>query len=332
MAMRTIAVVGGGAWGTALAQVAASAGAAVTLWAREADVVTAINQRHRNDVFLKDVVLSPAVRATQDMAALAGVQAILLVAPAQFLRPVLGDVLAALPDPAPLVLCAKGIEQDSGLLLTEVAAQIAPQWPLAVLSGPTFASEVARGLPTAITLACADTALGERLVDWLGGPAFRPYLSDDLIGAEVGGAVKNVLAIACGIAHGRALGENARAALITRGFAEMVRFGEAKGARRDTLRGLCGLGDLILTCSSLQSRNMSLGAAIGQGRSMHDVLAERQTVAEGAYTAPVLLRSAQALGVDMPITEAVVDILYHGADVGARIAALLARPYRAEQD
>src|SRR5690606_5058518 len=191
-------------------------------------------------------------------------------------------------------------------------------------------AEVAKGLPTAITMACADEALGATLSAAIGLPTFRPYWSPDVIGAEVGGAVKNVLAIACGIAEGKQLGENARAALITRGFAEMIRFGKAKGAQYETLAGLCGLGDLILTCSSTQSRNMSLGLAIGQGRRMQDILAERKTVAEGAYTAPVLLETAQKLGVDMPITEAVVQLLYNDANVDTVISDLLNRPFRPE--
>lgn len=328
--LATIGVVGGGAWGTALAQVARLAGREVVLWAREAEVVSAINSHHENRPFLPGVALDPAIRATADLAGLTACDTLLWVVPTQFVRAVLTEYVQSAPGPQPLVLCAKGIEQTSGMLLSDVVQDAAPGWPLAVLSGPTFAREVAQGLPTAITMACADQQIGRQLVEALGIPTFRPYLSDDVIGAEVGGAVKNVLAIATGICHGRALGENARAALITRGFAEMVRFGEAKGARRETLRGLCGLGDLILTCSSLQSRNMSLGAEVGQGRAMAEVLGSRTSVAEGAYTAPVLLEVAEKAGVDMPITRAVVDILYRGQDVGATVDELLGRPYRVE--
>ncbi|MGK2285541.1 NAD(P)H-dependent glycerol-3-phosphate dehydrogenase [Pedomonas sp. V897] len=330
MAIETIGVVGGGAWGTALAQVAAKAGRTVHLWAREPEVAESINTLHENTAFLKGVPLSPAVRATNRLDDLADADALLLVTPAQFLRATLAQLGDHLPRSTPLVLCSKGIEQGTGLLMTEVCNAVAGEHPLAVLSGPTFAAEVARGLPTAITLACADEALGARLTEAIGLPTFRPYWSPDLIGAEVGGAVKNVLAIACGIAEGKQLGENARAALITRGFAEMLRFGAAKGAQRETLSGLCGLGDLILTCSSTQSRNMSLGYAIGQGRRMNDILAERKTVAEGAYTAPVLLEAAQKLNVEMPITEAVVQLLYHDADVDTVIGGLLSRPFRPE--
>ncbi|MEX6723829.1 NAD(P)H-dependent glycerol-3-phosphate dehydrogenase [Parapedomonas caeni] len=329
--MQRIGVVGGGAWGTALAQVAARAGRDVVLWAREPQVVADINAIHENRTYLAGVTLDPVVRATGAFTDLAACDALLLVAPAQFLRAVLADLAAVLAARVPVVLCAKGIEQGSGLLMTEVAAQVAPGRPLAVLSGPTFAAEVARGLPTAITLACQSQAMGDQLMTALGQTTFRPYWSDDLIGAEVGGAVKNVLAIACGVAAGRQLGENARAALITRGYAEMLRFGLAKGAQAETLSGLSGLGDLILTCSSTQSRNMSLGFAIGEGKRMDDILASRNSVAEGAYTAPVLLEAASRLGVDMPITEAVVDLLYNDAGVEATIERLLRRPFKAER-
>lgn len=329
-AIETIGIVGAGAWGTALAQVAARAGRAVTLWAREPEVADSINTARENSLFLKGVPLDSSIRATTTLADLADVDALLLVTPAQFLRPTLAELSVHLPQTTPIVLCSKGIEQGTGLLMTEVCAAVAGAHPLAVLSGPTFAAEVAKGLPTAITLACADKDLGSRFCAAIGLPTFRPYWSADVIGAEVGGAVKNVLAIACGIAEGKQLGENARAALITRGFAEMIRFGKAKGAQYETLAGLCGLGDLILTCSSVQSRNMSLGMAIGQGRRMNDILAERKTVAEGAHTAPVLLEAAKALGVDMPITEAVVQLLYHDADVDTVVHDLLRRPFRPE--
>lgn len=325
--MSHVGVIGGGAWGTALAQVAAANGP-VTIWAREPEVVETINARHVNEAFLPGVPLDPAVRATADLGDLETAALWLVVTPAQFLR----RVLAEAPTTAarPLVLCAKGIEAGSGELMSEVAADAAPGAPIAVLSGPTFAHEVAKGLPTAITLACADAATGERIAGRLARPGFRPYWSDDVIGAEVGGAVKNVLAIGCGVVMGAGLGENAKAALIARGFAEMSRFGAAKGARPATLAGLSGLGDLVLTCSSPQSRNMSLGMGLGQGRSAAELLAERKTVAEGAHTAPVLLAAAKALGVEMPITEAVVDLLDGRVSVEAAVERLLSRPLKAE--
>ena len=322
-----IGVVGAGAWGTALAQVAAADGAPVMLWAREPEVVEAINGSHENTSFLKGVPLRESIRATGDMADLAECEAFLIVSPAQYLRMSLSDLPAA---GRPLLLCAKGIEDSSGLLMHEVAHQVQPQSPIAVLSGPTFAHEVAAGLPTAVTLAVEDRALGERLVARIAQPFFRPYLTDDVAGAEVGGAVKNVLAIACGVVEGRRLGQNARAALISRGFAEMTRFGLAKGARAETLAGLAGLGDLVLTCSSTSSRNFSLGKGIGEGARPADLLADRKTVAEGASTAPVLKRAADGLGVDMPIVAAVCALLAEEASVEEIVGRLLARPLRSE--
>jgi glycerol-3-phosphate dehydrogenase (NAD(P)+) len=322
-----LGVVGAGAWGTALAQVAAAEGEEVVLWAREPEVVAAINGQHENVVFLKGVPLRETIRATGDVADLGGCEALLIVAPAQHLRNVVGGLPAA---GAPLILCAKGIEDGTGLLMHEVAHQVRPASPIAVLSGPTFAHEVAAGLPTAVTLAVEDEALGERLLARIARPAFRPYLTDDVAGAEVGGAVKNVLAIACGVVEGRRLGLNARAALISRGFAEMARFGLAKGARAETLAGLAGLGDLVLTCSSTSSRNFSLGKGIGEGARPADLLADRKTVAEGAFTAPVLQRAAAALGVDMPIVDAVNALLAEQMSVDEAVGRLLARPLRAE--
>jgi glycerol-3-phosphate dehydrogenase (NAD(P)+) len=322
-----LGIIGGGAWGTALAQVAAAGGEEVMLWAREPEVVEAINASHENSLFLKGVRLHEAVRATAALSDLDGCEALLIVSPAQHLRNILQGLA---PHGVPLVLCAKGIEDGSGLLMHEVAHQVHPASPVAVLSGPTFAHEVAGGLPTAVTLAVENKALGERLVARIARPAFRVYLSDDVAGAEVGGAVKNVLAIACGVVEGRGLGLNARAALISRGFAEMTRFGLAKGARAETLAGLAGLGDLVLTCSSTSSRNFSLGKGIGEGARPADLLADRRTVAEGAFTAPVLKRAAEALGVDMPIVAAVCALLDEQVSVDDVVGRLLARPLRAE--
>ena len=321
----TIGVVGGGAWGTALAQVTAGE-ADVLLWAREAEVVAAINATHGNPDFLPGVALSPRIRATSDLAALAGCSVWLVVTPAQHLRGVLAAADLSLR-PA-LVLCAKGIEAGSLRLMAEVVADVCDT-PVAVLSGPTFAGEVARGLPTAVTLACADGDLGADLVQKLVRPGFRLYLSDDVTGAEIGGAVKNVLAIACGVVEGAGLGLNARAALIARGFAEMTRFGLARGARAETLAGLSGLGDLVLTCSSANSRNFTLGLGIGRGERAADLLGATRTVAEGAATAPVLVAAARAAGVEMPICEAVAALLA-GAPLRETVAGLLERPLRAE--
>ncbi|HEY0115844.1 MAG TPA: NAD(P)H-dependent glycerol-3-phosphate dehydrogenase [Allosphingosinicella sp.] len=322
-----IGVIGGGAWGTALAQVAAAGGEEVLLWAREAEVAECVNAAQENKLFLPGVPLAPSIRATSDLAALEPCDAFLVVSPAQHMR----AVLAALPSRGkPLILCSKGIEEASGLLMHDVAHEVQPDAPVAVLSGPTFAHEVAAGLPTAITLAAADDGQGRRIAERLARPFFRPYLSSDVVGAEVGGAVKNVLAIACGVVEGMGLGLNARAALISRGFAEMSRFGLAKGASPETLAGLAGLGDLVLTCSSPNSRNFSLGKGIGEGRSAADLLADRRTVAEGAFTAPVLRRVAAAAGVEMPIVEAVCALLDGSASAGEAVEGLLARPLRSE--
>ena len=323
-----VGVIGAGAWGTALAQTAAQGGE-VLLWAREAEVVAAINGAHANPAYLPGARLSEDIRATGEIADLAGCDALLVVAPAQFAR----RVLAGLPrSDAALVLCAKGIEAETGLLMSEVAAAVRPGARIAVLSGPSFAHEVAAGQPTALTLACDDAATCAGLAARLARPAFRLYRSGDVIGAEIGGAVKNVLAIACGVVEGCGLGENARAALISRGFAEMTRFGVARGARPDTLAGLSGLGDLVLTCSSRSSRNFALGVGLGQGRSAAELLADRRSVAEGAFTAPVLRRSAVQAGVEMPLVAAVAALLEGAAEVGEVVGALLARPLRSEGD
>ena len=327
MSIDKLAVIGGGAWGTALAQVAAAGGRETLLWAIEDDGVAAINKIHHNPVYLKGQKLSPAIRATSNFSDLSGCDAWLVVTPAQHMRAVLSR--APCPD-MPLILCSKGIEDSSGQMLHQVAREVCPTSPVAVLSGPTFAHEVAAGLPTAVTLACEDTALGEILRDRIASPAFRIYLSDDVAGAEVGGAVKNVLAIACGVVEGRGLGQNARAALIARGFAEMTRFGLAMGARRETLAGLSGLGDLVLTCSSTSSRNFSLGKAIGEGRDPKSLMADRRTVAEGAHTAPVLHRVATEKGLDMPIVAAVDALLKGAAGIGEVLETLMARPPRPE--
>jgi len=321
-----VGVIGGGAWGTALAQVAAGGGETL-LWALEPEVVESINASRENRLFLAGLKLDPAIRATGELAELAGCDALLVVTPAQHMR----RVLEAMPRiSAPLILCAKGMEEATMELMHDVARGAQPDAPIAVLSGPTFAHEVAAGLPAAVTLAVEERGLGESLRDRLARPWFRPYLSDDVVGAEIGGAVKNVLAIACGVVEGRRLGQNARSALISRGFAEMTRFGLAKGARLETLAGLSGLGDLVLTCSSTSSRNFSLGKGLGEGRSAAELLADRRTVAEGAYTAPVLARAAREAGVDMPIVAAVCALLAGEASVDEVVERLLSRPLRSE--
>ncbi|MDX2236855.1 MAG: NAD(P)H-dependent glycerol-3-phosphate dehydrogenase [Hyphomonadaceae bacterium] len=323
-------VLGAGAWGTALAQVAAQAGRAVTLWAYEAEVVDAIAATAENPVYLPGQLLHPGIRATSDLALAGGADAVLAAPPAQFMRRALADLAPHLRPGAPVALCAKGVEQGSLALMTDVLKQTIPHAGVAVLSGPGFARDVAAGKPTATTIACADPAQGAAWVAALGLPTFRPYLTDDLVGAEIGGAVKNVIAIACGIAEGRALGEGARAALITRGFAEMVRLGRAMGARLETLNGLCGLGDLVLTCVSRSSRNTALGAALGEGASLAAAQANRRSVAEGVASAPAVAALAQRCGVEMPICAAVDAVLASRLSVDDAIEALLSRPFRAE--
>jgi glycerol-3-phosphate dehydrogenase (NAD(P)+) len=327
--MRTVGVLGAGAWGTALAQMLASDGREVLLWARETELVAEINAQRTNTLFLPGTALAPMIRATGDLADIAALDIALVVTPAQHM----GAVLGAMPShPADLVLCSKGIEAGSGRLMNDVAREAAPGSQIAVLSGPTFAHEVAAGLPTAVTLACGGgEAQWERIAPAIARPAFRPYYSADVTGAEIGGAVKNVLAIACGVVDGLALGQNARAALIARGYAEMLRFGEARGAQVETLAGLCGLGDLVLTCSSTSSRNFSLGKALGEGQSAARLMADRKTVAEGAHTAPVLDQLARDMDIAMPIVAAVTRLL-DGAEARGVVSDLLARPLRAERE
>jgi glycerol-3-phosphate dehydrogenase (NAD(P)+) len=329
--MKTAGVIGGGAWGSALAQVCARAGLETVLWAREPDVVEAVNARHENSLFLPGVALEPEIRATGDFADLADRDLVLAVAPAQHLRAALTAFAPRVRDGLPILLCAKGIEQGTLKLMTEVLAEAVPQAAPAVLSGPSFAGEVARGLPTAVTLACPDEDCARDLAEAIATPTFRPYFATDMIGAEAGGAIKNVLAIACGIVEGRGLGRSAHAALITRGFAELTRMAVALGGRAETVAGLCGLGDLVLTCSSHQSRNMSVGLALGRGETLQAALAGKLSVAEGVASAPAVRQLAARLGVDTPICEAVAAILAGEAGVDEAIARLLSRPLREER-
>jgi glycerol-3-phosphate dehydrogenase (NAD(P)+) len=325
-----IGVIGAGAWGTALATMLAADGTPVVLWARSRTLADEIADTRQNNRYLPSAQLARGIHATSDLAQLARLPVLLVVTPAQHL----GAVLAGLPEgdtPRDLVLCAKGIEAGTGRLMPQVARAACPGDALAVLSGPTFAREVAMGLPTAVTLACeGGQEQWKRLSAMLARPAFRPYYTDDILGAEIGGAVKNVLAIACGVVEGLALGENARAALIARGYAEMARFGAMMGARMETLSGLSGMGDLVLTCASRASRNYALGYALGQGQTMEQALAGKATVAEGAHTAPVLGDLAQKAGVSMPIVQAVCRLLAGEAPAHGVVTDLLARPLKAE--
>jgi glycerol-3-phosphate dehydrogenase (NAD(P)+) len=276
------------------------------------------------------VELDPSIRATGDLGELAGSHLVLAVAPAQHLRATLTAFAPHVREGLRILLCAKGIEQGSLKLMTQVLAETIPQAEPAVLSGPSFAGEVARGLPTAVTLACPDPGCAEELADRIATPTFRPYFATDMIGAEAGGAVKNVLAIACGIVEGRGLGRSAHAALITRGFSELTRLAVALGGEAETVAGLCGLGDLVLTCSSPQSRNMSVGLALGRGQTLEEALAGKLSVAEGVASAPAVKQLARKLGVDVPICEATAAILAGEAGVDDAIRGLLSRPLREE--
>jgi len=326
----SVGIIGGGAWGTALAQAICRAGREVLLWARETEVVAGINARHVNDPFLPGIALDPAVRATGSLADVATCDALLLVTPAQYVRALCEQLANRIRPAQPLVLCSKGIEQGTARLMSEIAAELVPGATLAALSGPSFASDVARGLPAALTIACADETVGRLLAERLGNRRMRLYWTSDIVGVELGGAIKNVLAIAAGIVDGQSLGASAHAALVTRGFAEMRRFGKALGARPETLMGLSGLGDLILTCGSPQSRNMSFGRALGQGQSVAEALEGRTAVTEGVYTAVAVSGIAAEKGIDMPISSAVCEVVEGRASVADAIGRLMQRPLKAE--
>ncbi len=324
-AFQSVAVIGAGAWGTALAMVAARAGRNVTLWARNAEHAARISSSRENPR-LPGVPLSPDIVVTNELALAARADMLLIATPAQHLRGVVNTLAAHLTKPVPLIACAKGIEHGTHKFMTDVIAEAAPHAMPAILSGPSFADDVAQGLPTAVTLAACDEQLASALVQALGSPTFRPYHSTDVRGVEIGGAAKNVLAIAVGIAVGRKLGASAQAALTTRGFAELARFGRALGARSETLGGLSGLGDLILSCSSLQSRNYTLGLSLGRGDGP-----PAGKLAEGEYTAPVLVELAASRNIEMPVSQAVVSILNGSSTIDTAISGLLTRPFKAEE-
>lgn len=326
--MARIGVIGGGAFGTAMACVVRRSGHDIVIWAREPDVAAAINNDSVNPVFLKGIRLAPGIRATNELGeAAAGADILLLAPPAQHMRAVTTRLRPVLRNGTPVVTCSKGVERRTCALMSQVIAETLPGAPVAVLSGPSFAHDIAVDQPVGVTLACADRAIGERLAHAIGTPRFRTYLSDDVIGALIGGVLKNVIAIACGVAIGRKLGESTRATLFARGLAEMARLGVAMGARVETFMGLCGAGDLDLSCNSASSRNTSLGIALGEGRRLEDILRERQTVQEGVHSAESVTKLAARHGVDMPIVTAVDRVLNHGAAVEEAIAELLAHPY-----
>ncbi len=323
-------VIGAGAWGTALAITMARAGHDVLLWAREREVVEAIETTHENPLYLPGITLPESIHATTSHGCLASCEVALLVTPAQTVRTVIRDFAPYLQEGTPVIICAKGIERDTGLFLTDVLAEEAAHLRPFVLSGPSFAMDVAKGLPAAVTLAGANIDEARFLAHMLSHRAFRVYSGDDPLGVQIGGALKNVLAIACGIVDGLELGDSARAALLTRAFAELARFGRALGARVETLQGLSGLGDLVLTATSGQSRNYSLGMALGRGENLQDVLANRRAVTEGVYTARAVVRIAEEKGLDMPISQSVHAVVEGRSTPPVELERLLSRPLKDE--
>ncbi len=328
---QTIGIAGAGAWGTALAVAARRAGRDVTLWAYERETVEEINHEHANHIYLPGVTLDRAIRATAKVPEVAAADLILMVVPSQFFRSVAMEFAPHIGG-KPVIICTKGLEEETGKLMSDILAEEMPGAVPGVLAGPSFASEIARGQPAALTVATKDEVIGLRVANALGSRSLRLYWSDDIAGMQIGGAIKNILAIAAGIVAGRRLGDNARAGLITRGFAELMRFGVAMGAKPETLMGLSGLGDLILTCSSEQSRNMSLGKALGEGRRLEDILGSRRSVSEGAHSAAAAVARAKERNVELPICEAVSVILAGEMNIDEAIDAVLSRPFRSEAE
>ena len=321
-----IGVIGGGAWGTALAQVMCQSDKDVILWAREPEVIESIRTKSENTPYLPGIKLDKRIQVTESITEAAEADIILMVTPAQYLRATLNAIKGQI-DSKPIVLCSKGIELKSGLMLSQVVEEETPKAHVAVMSGPTFASEIAQGMPSAVTIAAEDKDIAHELVENLGCRTLRPYATNDVLGAQIGGAIKNVMAIACGVVAGRKMGDSARAALLTRGISEMSRLTSAMGAKKTTLMGMCGIGDLMLTCSSMQSRNYSLGVMLGEGRSLEDIMNERKSVTEGVHTAKALMTLAENNAVEMPIAQTVFEILHNGIGVEQAIQDMLSRPF-----
>ncbi|MAS86683.1 MAG: glycerol-3-phosphate acyltransferase [Micavibrio sp.] len=329
--MSKIAVIGAGAWGTAIAQNLAVHGNDVAIWARESEVVTAINENHENTVFLKDIALDEKIIATGSLfEAVEAADVIMIVTPAQALRSVCVGIRSKAIIGKPVVLCSKGFEIGTGMMLSAIAKEELPDNPIAIMTGPTFASEVAKGLPCAVTLAAETKDIAKEIRDLIGTKKLRPYVTDDLIGTQIGSAIKNVLAIASGIVIGKGLGESARAALITRGLSEMARLTSAMGGRKETLMGMCGMGDLMLTATSMQSRNYSFGYALGQGETIDEFLSQRNAVTEGYHTSKALMVLAKKQAVEMPICEMVYSILHEGVSLDEAVDGMLSRPFGTE--
>lgn len=327
----SIGIIGSGAWGTALAVIANRAGSDVSLWSRNPNVLESVRERRINEVYLPEIFLDPKIKVMDDLALICKSDIVLMCVPSQHMRSTCIAIANLITPETPILIATKGIERGSLSFMSEVVKAVVPDNPVAVLSGPNFAGEAARGLPTAATIACTDELRANELAFAIGGRLFRPYVSDDVIGVQVGGAVKNVIAIAAGIALGRGFGENARAALITRGLAEIGRLCAVKGGRQQTLMGLSGLGDMVLTCGSMQSRNMRFGYDIGQGKPVSDLLSGQfKGLVEGAYAAESVTELAKKLGVSMPISRAVKSILYDKANINETIQSLMDRPFISE--
>ncbi len=323
--MNNISVIGAGSWGSALAQVAASNGD-VTLWTRSSEHASQINAAHSNEKYLAGIKLSDRINASSELKIAMQSDILLIVTPAQAMRQVLGDMKPFIRPEHILVLCSKGIEISSGKLMSDVVKEILPNTPIAILSGPNFAHEIATGKPAATTLACEGKEIALTLQKAVASAKFRPYISSDIIGAQIAGALKNIIAIACGIAHGLDMGESARASLVTRGLAEISRLGVAMGASQGTFLGLCGVGDMMLTCSSEKSRNFSLGYELGQGKTLAQILESRQNVTEGVHTAEAAISLANKYNVEMPISLAVHKCLNKGLPLKQAMQEMLTRP------
>ena len=328
---KEISVIGAGAWGTALSEVISRQGNKVNLWAREDNVVKSINTSNTNDLYLPNIKLSELISAHNDFSGVLNCDLMLMVTPAQFMRSILNDIKDNLHETIPIVLCSKGIETKTLNLMSEIAEAIIPNNPLAVLSGPSFAIDVVNNKPTAVTLACKDPNIGKNIADSISLPEFRPYLSEDVIGAQIGGATKNVIAIAAGVVQGQNLGDSARAAIIARGYSEINRLAVALGGQEETLSGLSGMGDLLLTCNSVTSRNFSLGIKLGQGLSTEEATNNLSSVAEGMYSAKAIDKLSNKLGIEMPITNAVNDLIEKNRSVDKIIDNLLSRPIKKEK-
>jgi glycerol-3-phosphate dehydrogenase (NAD(P)+) len=328
---KKISVIGAGAWGTALAEVISRQGNEVNLWAREGDVVKSINTSNTNDLYLPNIKLSKLIIAQNNITDVLNCDLLLMVTPAQFMRSILNSLKSSLNEEVPIVLCSKGIETETLNLMSEIAESIMPNNPLAVLSGPSFAIDVVNNKPTAVTLACKNPTIGKSIADSINLATFRPYLSEDVIGAQIGGATKNVIAIAAGVVEGQELGDSARAATIARGYSEINRLAVALGGQEETLAGLSGMGDLILTCNSETSRNFSLGMKLGQGLNAHEATNNLSSVAEGMYSAKAIDKLSKKLGIEMPITNAVNDLIERNRSLGEIIDDLLSRPIRREK-